>query len=245
MLSADKISNLNEQAVAATKKLEQQVLALTSEVEAIKSNGGLAVKQQDFLIRAAREKASPAVIAQLKVIEDVAKLVSSQKGYWSSIEFVLGQQRFAEPASSHATIAAWHASRLAKMSLPMLSLEFQHAKETANHALLGLVLSERGGRQLGDHEVADHSQFSLADVEIPGQAVALKAIEVAEANRIYGEHLFAESRGRSSPINKMAAGRGLVQAGLRQNRPVEHAPGIYRDDLATHPSPVADLPAAA
>jgi hypothetical protein len=248
MYSHDKLKVRSEHLDYVTKTLAQEVTPLISVLDGIKNNDALTDRQKVAMRKVAIEKAQPSVLAKMKEIQEIAKEIGAQRSRWENTAFVLSQQRFAEPASSHAVIARHHAERLRELTLPLLALEFQDARETGNLALLGLVLSERlrrGDNVPGEGEL-DSKAFSLSDGDLPLQRTALAAIDSAESALKYSTLLFKTASG--SPLTQIEKlERGRLTNDRTPTARVAHTASTVRDDLVPPlPSsiPVTDMPAA-
>jgi hypothetical protein len=237
------LQTFREQAAAATAKLEKLVLTLETQVKAIEEDGGLPPAQREFKVKAARAAVEGQVVELVRQVHDVSASVATQRRFWSSPALVLAQQKFGELPSIDAQIKSWHASRLARLPLPALSLEYEHALATGEFALLGLILTERSSRNVpvGDLNATD---FSLEGVAIPGQAEALGALEGVDADLKYAEHLFKESRGtRVSAAEKMA--RARLNPERKANALEPHAVSITTSEGSAAARAAANAPGLA
>jgi hypothetical protein len=211
MLSPDRLQTFAQWAGEATLQAELSLKTLNTNIAALEADGGLAKEQRDFKIRASRNQTTTGMTAHVSTVREIAAQVASERPRWESIPFVLSQQKFSEYPSSHAEIAAWHASRLAKLPAPLLALEFADAKATSNWALAGLILAERAGR-VDPRQAGEARDFALDEDAIPGRKTALSSISAIESHRIDAERMFGEANGRKSGIDRLHAARARRDA---------------------------------
>jgi hypothetical protein len=223
------LTTFREQAAAAISRLENIVFPLERKVEEIQNDETVGPREREARIRIERQKIEAQIIELVKQVQAASAEVAAQRKFWSSPTLVLAQQRFSEIPSSDAQVKSWHASRLARLPLPQLALEYQHALSTGDFPLVGLILTERAGRNVAPAQL-DAKDFSLAGVAIPGQAEALGALDGIASDSEYATLLFRSSRGtKIAASEKMSLARADP---ARKPSAQPHTAGTVRDDLA-------------
>jgi len=220
---------------SAIAQLEKLVLPMLDRVEAIEADETIAPAQRTAQIRAQRQAIEREVMQGMKTAQGVADQVRGQREFWSNDALILAQARFPggeSLQSIHAEIALWHSQRLARMPLSLLALEFRNARSDGNHALLGLIMSERAGRSVPLGQL-DATEFSLQGIELPGQREALAALDAVEGNLKYAEFMFRQASGAQvSPVDKINLGRARPGPAVALE---PHQVGNVRDDLQQRP----------
>ncbi len=202
-----KIEDLHQKSNAATKKAERLFAQFTRARDDIESDGSLNRGQRAFLLKAEREKILPEIVELTKTARSAAEQAATQRKFWESNAFLLNHAVFNESPSSDGSIKTWHSSRLANMPMGLLELEFAHARQNGEFALMGLILNARAASTAKSKE----GDFSLDRVELPNQKACLAAINTCEGNRIIAENIFTKTAGlRNEPAKNLTAARAIV-----------------------------------
>lgn len=204
MLSQAQLQKNQEISNASVKKMDQAVASLNAVIDAAEKYKS---RSRDWIVKtveAAREKALPALTAELKIIMTMEEASSAHRKFWESRPLLLSLQVFDEDKAKDATIKMGHSDHLATAPLPLLGLTLENARADINLPLIyqcwraGIGRSEEIG-------FTDSVDLDLDGLPLPGQAISLSAIATCLSNRSYAEMIWsAAGSGKSiDPIRKL------------------------------------------
>ncbi|CAG9932211.1 hypothetical protein [Candidatus Nitrotoga arctica] len=208
MLSQAQLQKNLEISNACVRKMDQAVAALNAVIETAEKDKS---RSRDWVlstVKAAREKALPAITAELKTIMTMADTSSAHQRFWENRPLLLSLQKFDEDDAKDAQIRIYHAAELASSSLPLLGLMLENARSDKNLALIYQCWRVGQGRS-SEAGFVDSVDLALDGIEIPGQAISLSAIATCISNRSYAEMIWsAAGSGRSAdPVRRLTVAR--------------------------------------
>lgn len=207
MLSSSQLQKNAEMSTTAVRNMETAIEKLNATIAAAEADS---TRSRDWVMetcKAARERALPALSAELRTVQAMAQASGVQQQFWESTPLVLSQQKFDADPARDAQIRLGYASELGSVSLPLLSLTFQNARNDSNLPLIYQCWLAGTGRS-GEAGFADSVNLSLEEIDLPGQTSALAAIATCLSNRSHGETLFSVAAGlRNDPVRQMTVAR--------------------------------------
>lgn len=212
MLSSVQLQKNQSMSNAALLKMEAELARLNvaiAQAEADKS------RSRDWVletVKAAREKASPALNAEMKTIQVMAKTCSEHETFWQSKPLVLSLQKFDDDAANNAQIRMAYAGEFSRLPLPLLLLTLQNARADNNLPVFYQCWAAGMARQ-GEAGFTGTGDLSLDSIELPEQAAALSAIGTCKVNADDAERIFFVANGQpDDPIRRMNIGRARQAA---------------------------------
>lgn len=207
MLTSNQLIKNQEFSNTAVRNMETAIEKLNATIAAAEADTS---RSRDWVMetcKAARERALPALSGELKTIQAMAQASGAQQQFWESRPLVLSLQTFDSDLARNAQIKLGYSAELKAVSLPLLNLIFQDARNDKNLPLIYQCWLAGVGRT-GEAGFADSVDLSLEMIDLPGQGIALAAIATCLSNRSHGETLFSVAAGmRNDPVRQMTVAR--------------------------------------
>lgn len=208
MLSVTSLQKKLEFSNAAIKKMETIIEGLNALIERSENDRS---RSRDWIlesVKTAREKAEPALTAELKTIITMAETSAAHQRFWENRPLLLSLQQFDEDDAKDAQIRLCHAAELSTASLPFLGLALENAKADKNLPLI-YQCWRTGKERSSEANFVNCVDLALEDIEIPGQAASLAAISACVSNRAHGEMIWqvSVSGQRGDPVRKLNVAR--------------------------------------
>lgn len=207
MLSSTQLQKNQQMSSAAVTKMEAALAALNTIIADAEGDTTRSRAYVVETVKAAREKALPAISAELKTVQALAAATSPQQKFWESTPLLLSLQTFDADPAKDATIKLGYAAQLKDLPLPLLGLLLENARAEGNLALIYQCWRAGMTRQ-SEVGLSDACDLVLDNIEIPEQAISLAAIATVSANLGHGETLFfAAAAMRIDPVRKLQVAR--------------------------------------
>lgn len=207
MLTSTQLQKNQQISTAAVTKMEAALASLNKIIEEAEADK---TRSRDWVlstVKAAREKALPALSAEFKTIQTMATASAPQQRFWESTPLLLSLQTFDADPAKDATIKMGYTAQLADAPLPLLGLTLENARTDKNLPLIYQCWRAGFGRT-GESGFTDAVNLALDGIDIPEQAVALAAIATVLANRSHGEFIFSSAGAmRHDPVRKLQVAR--------------------------------------
>lgn len=192
----------------AIKNMQGQLDRLNAVIEKAQTDPS---RSRDWVVsevKQARERATPAMGDQLRIIQDLDETSGKVKKFWESKPLLLSIQTFDPLPEKDAAIRMCYASELGRVPLPMLAATFENAKFDKALALIYQCWLAGAGRS-GEAGFTDSCDLALGDdIVIPGQATALAAISTCHSNRAHAEMMFSATLAlHNDPVRRLSVGR--------------------------------------
>ena len=123
MIPVGKLQEMQTQSNSAIAAMERAVADLNALIDRLEADKSRSQAFTLEAVKAQREKALPALAAELKIIKGIAQQAAPSKKFWESRPLLLSLQPFnADDPAKDAMIRAGYSAELATMSLPLLQL---------------------------------------------------------------------------------------------------------------------------
>lgn len=110
MLTTNQLKTLQDRSNAAIKTMENAIERLNSAITRHQSDATRSASYIAESIKAERDKVTPALAAELKIIQDTAKEAATQTQFWESRALLMCLQTFNDDPAKDAQIKlAWRA----------------------------------------------------------------------------------------------------------------------------------------